>query len=119
MDGNISEMLKGVLSDPDAMKKLMDVAGNLMGSGGGPAGHKESGGAAEAAGYTERDSPPPPPPPPRGDKGGRGRPGDECQIALIASLKPYLSPERRKTADSMIQILKLVKLTDINKLLKG
>ena len=34
MDGNISEMLKSVLDDPGAMKKLMGVAENLMGSGG-------------------------------------------------------------------------------------
>ena len=30
MDGNISEMLKSVLDDPGAMKKLMGVAENLM-----------------------------------------------------------------------------------------
>ena len=35
MDGNLSEMLQGVLSYPSAMEKIMGVAQNLMGSQGG------------------------------------------------------------------------------------
>ena len=52
MDGNISEMLKSVLDDPGAMKKLMGVAENLMGSGG-----------AQEKPDCPPPSPPPPPPP--------------------------------------------------------
>ena len=74
MDGNISEMLKSVLDDPGAMKKLMGVAENLMGSGG-----------AQEKPDCPPPSPPPPPPP------ERCRPGTDERIALIAALRPYLS----------------------------
>ena len=99
MDGNISEMLKSVLDDPGAMKKLMGVAENLMGSGG----------AQE-----KPDCPPPSPPPP-----GRGRPGTDERIARIAALRPYLSEERRQTADGLIKMLKMRRRADIDKLMKG
>lgn len=101
MDGNISEMLKSVLDDPGAMKKLMGVAENLMGSG---------------EPERKHDSPPPPPPPPPPE---RCRPGTDERIALIAALRPYLSEERRQTADGLIKMLKMLRLADIDKLMKG
>lgn len=98
MDGNISEMLKSVLDDPGAMKKLMGVAEGIMGSG-----EPEK----------KRDCPPPPPPP------ERCRPGTDERIALIAALRPYLSEERRQTADGLIKMLKMLRLADIDKLMKS
>lgn len=102
MDGNISEMLKSVLDDPGTMKKLMGVAENLMGSGG-----------AQEKPDCPPPSPPPPPPP------ERCRPGTDERIALIAALRPYLSEERRQTADGLIKMLKMLRLADIDKLMKG
>jgi len=102
LDGNISEMLKSVLDDPGAMKKLMGVAENLMGSGG-----------AQEKPDCPPPSPPPPPPP------ERCRPGTDERIALIAALRPYLSEERRQTADGLIKMLKMLRLADIDKLMKG
>ena len=43
--------------------------------------------------------------------------GNEERIALISAIRPYLSPERRKSADSMIKMLKMMKLTDLSKML--
>lgn len=102
LDGNISEMLKSVLDDPGAMKKLMGVAENLMGSGGT---------------QEKPDCPPPSPPPPPPPE--RCRPGTDERIALIAALRPYLSEERRQTADGLIKMLKMLRLADIDKLMKG
>ena len=90
-------MLKGVLDDPGAMKKLMGVAENLM--GGEPKG--------------ETDCPPPSPPP------ERGKPGTDERIALISALRPYLSEERRQTADGLIRMLKMLRLADIDKIMNG
>ncbi len=95
MDDNISEMLKGVMSDPETVSKLMSVAQGLMGDG-------------------EKPSPPP-------EKSPDNKPsllskGNEERIALISAIRPYLSPERRKSADSMIKMLKVMKMTDMTKL---
>ncbi len=103
MDDNITEMLKGVMSDPETMSRLMSVAEGLMGEG-------------------ARSSPPP------AEKEQKDEPkglpsllssGNEERIALIAAIRPYLSPERRRSADSMIKMLKMMKLTDMSKLLGG
>ena len=56
----------------------------------------------------------PPPPPPE-----RCWPGTDERIALIAALRPYLSEERRQTADGLIKMLKMLRLADIDKLMKG
>lgn len=96
MDGNISEMLKSVLDDPGAMKKLMGVAEGLMGGGG----------------ATDKPDSPPPLPEKR-------EPGSDERIALISALRPYLSEDRRQTADGLIKMLKMLKLADIDGLIGG
>ena len=112
MDGNISEMLKGVLTDPDALKKLMGAAETLMGNGNKskadedpPTPHSDSPEQGESR-EDDRHS----------ERGHRA--GNNERIALIAALRPYLSPERRQTANSLIKMLKMLKLADLNKLLK-
>ena len=109
MDGNLSDMLQGVLSDPSAMEKIMTMAKNL---GGSPVGSSEA------------------PPPPKEDERKKneeaapvsllsaGASGNKERLALIHALRPYLSPERRKTADSLIKMLNMMKLADLNKLFK-
>lgn len=101
MDGNLSEMLSSVLSDPDAMTKLKGVAENLMGNNT-PQEHEES--------SDSKQTPP-------SDHHNNHHSNDE-RIALISALRPYLSNERRQTADTLIKLLKVIKLTDITKLLK-
>lgn len=99
MDGNISEILKSVLDDPGAMKKLMGVAEGLVGGG-------------EAVSRSDDPSPPSPPPEKKG-------PGSDERIALISALRPYLSEERRQTADGLIKMLKMLRLADIDGLIGG
>ena len=97
MDANFSDMLKDVMSDPDAMSKLMSVAEGLMKS--------EKPPEAEATSVPEASVP------------TVLTKGNEERIALISAIRPYLSPERQKSADSMIKMLKVMKLTDLSKLL--
>ncbi len=111
MDGNMAEMLKGVLSDPSAMEKLMGVAQGLMGS-------MDKGGESGASEIPQNDG--------RDEEGAAirthihdKRPGNDERIALISALLPYLSEERRQTADSLVKMLKMLKVADINKILRG
>ncbi len=116
MDGNLSDMLQGVLQDPDTMEKLMGVAQGLMGSS---AHHKEESTASPSP-VTESS------PPSSQAKDGTTlsqvssslQAGNKERIALICALRPYLSPERRQTADSLIKMLNMLKLADLNKLFK-
>ncbi len=110
MDGNLSEMLQGVLKDPAAMEKLMGVARNLMGE----TPPQEDPAPAEAPAAS----------PPQEESRGPSLPtlaaslqaGNAERIALIRALRPYLSPERRQTADSLVRMLGMLKLADLNKL---
>ena len=100
MDNNLSDMLKNVLGDPDAMEKLMGAAKGLMGNS---------------------TSPGPSPEPPREPPGtvslvSGPAAGNAERIALIAALRPYLSPARQKTADQLMKMLKMLKLTDLTRL---
>ena len=113
MDGNLSEMLSSVLSDPDAMKKLMGVAQNFMGSA--ESGEDKKSVAAEQNREEEKEQT-------EEVRSARRFPIDTAsnneRIALIAALRPYLSPERKEIADSLIKMLKMMKLADISKLIK-
>ena len=102
MDANISDMLKDVMADPETMSKLMSVAEGLMKS-------EKPSEAVEAATETVNAEP--------DAKPSFLTKGNEERIALISAIRPYLSPERRKSADNMIKMLKMMKLTDLSKML--
>lgn len=109
MDGNFSEMLKEVLADPEAMEKLMGAAETLMGEKSSP---KESGTSGEAATVGAQEQ-----------EGARSLPAlkgkrdtSDERIALLTALRPYLSPERRKSADNLIRMMKMMKMADLKKL---
>lgn len=112
MDDNISEMLKGVMSDPETMSKLMSVAQGLMGSQ--PSGNDKPQ-ENESKSSTEA-SEPEPKAQPSNAKVNPLSSGNEERIALISAIRPYLSPERRRSADSLIKMLKMMKLADMSKL---
>ncbi len=105
MDGNFSEMVQNVMSDPDAMSRLMEVAQGLM-SGSNVNTQtelqqdQEKQDSHEAANLISKI-----------------RSGNDERIALISALRPFLSPERRKSADNLIKMMKMMKLADMNKLL--
>ncbi len=113
MDDNISEMLKGVMSDPETVSKLKDVMSDpeamskLMGVAQGL-----MGGSEEKA----EEKVPAPAITVSSDK-NKFLSGNEERIALISAIRPYLSDGRRKNADSLIKMLKMMKLADIGKLL--
>ncbi len=96
---DISEMLKSVMSDPETMSKLMSVAQELTNNDKQP---------------SQPENPPEKEPE---VKASLLTKGNEERIALISAIRPYLSPERRKSADSMIKMLKMMKLTDLSKML--
>lgn len=106
MDGNFSEMVQNVMSDPDAMSKLMEVAQGLMSST--PSGPPPDTSDETAPAVTHE-----------GAEGllSKIRSGNDERIALISALRPFLSPERRKSADNLIKMMKMMKLADVNKLL--
>ena len=101
MDANISDMLKDVMADPETMSKLMSVAEGLMKN----EKPQETAESAEAVNVMPENKP------------SILTKGNEERIALISAIRPYLSPERRKSADSMIKMLKMMKLTDLSKML--
>ena len=105
MDENISEMLKSVMSDPDTMSKLMSVAKSL------------SGDATPTAPASSAPTAKAPPAAEAAAKPSILTKGNEERIALISAIRPYLSSERQKSADSMIKMLKMMKLTDLSKML--
>ena len=127
MDGNqdLSGMLQGVLNDPEAMKKIAALASglNLGGSGG------EKNGKPDDTDGGENETHPRSEPgqrhdgkerhPPGGKKGGESDSDIQNRIRLIDALKPYLSDERREVADTIVRVMKIIGLIDIDKLLGG
>jgi hypothetical protein len=105
MDGNFSEMVQSVMSDPDAMSKLMEVAKGLI---------------PEAQESTKADRHQDEAQTVNGEATGlisKIKSGNDERIALISALRPFLSDERRKSADNLIKMMKMMKLADVNKLL--
>ena len=98
------DKLNQILSDPDSMAKIMNLAQSL----GGPA----------AAPNGPPDPPPKPPPPPPDDAFVKGilrlmqqaQLTDKRQEALLCALKPYLAPERQAKIDEALRIAKLSQL---------
>lgn len=98
------DKLNQILSDPDSMAKIMNLAQSL----GGP--------SAEPNGPP--DPPPKPPPPPPDDAFVKGilrlmqqaQHTDKRQEALLCALKPYLAPERQAKIDEALRIAKLSQL---------
>ena len=98
------DKLNQILSDPDSMAKIMNLAQSL----GGPS----------AAPNGPPDPPPKPPPPSPDDAFVKGilrlmqqaQHTDKRQEALLCALKPYLAPERQTKIDEALRIAKLSQL---------
>ena len=105
MDDNFSQMIQSVMSDPEALKNIMSMAQGLMSD----TGNTSSSKADEEHHHEniEEDKP---------SLASKLSHGNEQRIALNSALRPYLSPQRQKSADSLIKMLKMMKLADINKL---
>lgn len=100
---NLNDKLSSILSDPDALNRLQDMARSIF--------------SAEE----------PPKPEPTPDSGGlipadidlgavsrlmglMNNNKDDSRVQLLLALKPNLSPEKQKRVDSAIKILKLIEL---------
>lgn len=119
---DFEDKLNAILSNPEAMGQVMQLAQSLN-LGGAPVGDGDSG-----------DSAPPPPPPPSGgggmDFGGLGDllgnldpkmlqrllplvgeltgEGDDRRRQLLYALRPFLKPERRDKIDRALKTAKLL-----------
>ena len=105
----LEDIISRLTENPEMMKSLMNVAGNIMKSS--PEPEKEE---------------PLPPPEPRNDRQDREHPrerkrGDDAEnlICLLVALKPYVSADRCGKIDSIVKILKLVQLSEKTGLLKS
>ena len=108
--GDFEEMLGSILSSPQDMEKIMGLARELSGGEKASTPEPERKPAPEAA----------PSIPGLGDLnpkllaslgqilGGLNAPGDN-KAALIASMKPYVRPERREALDRALKIAKIAR----------
>ncbi len=55
---------------------------------------------------------------PKKREGHGGKSDSDRHLALISALCPYLSPERKSTAEALMKLLRMMKLTDLSSLLK-
>ena len=118
------EKLNALLSNPDSMAQIMQLAQSLSG-GSGPSA------AAAPPPPPQPQSPPPPPPPPAGGDplsgllGGMdpklmmrllpliqelGRDSDSNARQLLTALRPYLRPERQDRVERALQLARLIHL---------
>jgi hypothetical protein len=101
MDGLLSEKMKELMSDPDAMARVMDMAGRLF---------SEQPTAGEAPAQEEKRSTPAQALPSLAKGGGRA--GEDDRVNLIRALCPYLNDQRREAAMALSRILKLISMAD-------
>ena len=112
VDQDIGSKLQEILSDPGAMKKVMGIAESLM--GGTAAYTPQHSEAREEAQETEGGSG-------SGEmrevahlpRSFSGKGGDENSIRLLGALCPYLNPGRREAAKSIIRIMKILQLLEL------
>lgn len=97
MDNDFSEKLKSVLSDPDAMAKIMSIASGL----GASEPQAEQGNVDAAADSKESEANAMP-----AFSGGLGIQSDP-RIALLSSLKPLLREEKRDRIDALVRAFTL------------
>lgn len=130
MDGILNEKMKELLANPDAMARVMDLAGKLFSAGSEDAGGQSPTLGADALGKIAQavksaaptDASPAAPAaaqtaslPEREKPAGAsfaGRLCDEDHIRLINALCPYLNPARREAAQSLVRILKLLSMAE-------
>lgn len=93
---DLSTMIGQVLNDPDAVQKIMQLAGDLNG---------QSANARETA--------------PKPDKEySRDGCRDADRAALLRALKPFLNGERQQKAESIIRLLSLLTAAEKTGILK-
>ena len=104
---DFSEMLNGILSNPQAMQQMMALAQSLglQGQGGQP---------QQSAPTPQLPQQPSQPDPMQLLQGflqmSKQMGGDERQLALFQALKPFVRPDRAEKLDRAIQVAKISRL---------
>ena len=113
MDGELGARLEAILSDPQQMEKITQMAMGLMGSAA-PAGDSGEGSGTQAA---------PAPPAPGGGvldslgdtrllsalgKAFSGGTEKNRSTALLVAMRPYMRPEKQEKLDRAMQIARMV-----------
>lgn len=112
MDGDLGTIMQSVLSDPEQMAKIGQLAQSLMGGSGG----EESSSPQEPEG-TAAPTPAAVPSPPAGDgrilsvltKALTDR-GTTRSTALLTAMRPYMRPEKQEKLDRAMQIAKMARI---------
>lgn len=108
MDSELGAALESVLSDPEKVEKLSQMAQELFGDKTVPAGTGESREGSGAAAS---------PPRPADDKvlsalgrafSGKGEPSRST--ALLLAMRPYMRPEKQEKLDRAIQIARMANI---------
>ena len=129
-NADYSEMISGIMSDPEAMNNVLKIARNLIGNSGitetGSSGQQNQGDIGskvskmiESAGIK--------------NNGNENKSDTESAFPaasffadkeaaanrekLLIALKPYLNSERSSMVDTILKLLQLAKIADIGKLL--
>ncbi len=109
MDGDLNEVLRSVLSDPEKMGQIASMAQSLMGNGEAP---------------PQIEAPPPPRPEPSSEKplidnsrllsaltGALGQKGSQTRsAALLTAMRPYMKQEKQEKLDRAMQIARMVRV---------
>lgn len=129
MDNNMSSMINKLLSDPESMKKIMEMANSLGLNQSAQAGQQSSQAGqqpAQASGQDGGDSVPAmtgQSQSPGGDGsealsravqalGGlsAAQPGNDKHSALLMALKPYMRSQRQQRLDGAMKLMNAVKI---------
>lgn len=133
--GQLEEMINGVLSDPEQMKKIMDIAGSIMGGVG------EGQSADATAAPSAPSSPSTPESMPdfssimkglsglsgisgglgnlaKGFLGGAGG-RDEEKKALLEAMRPWLSEKRQGKLDRAMKLARVMRIAGVAFLKNG
>ena len=99
---DLSEKISALLSDPDGMERIKNMAQNLLGESktSEPEPNTESG-DIDITQLTRMLSV------------IKSNKGDDARVRLLLALKPNLSKERQNKVDSAIRILKLIELAPL------
>ena len=105
MDGDIGAMLESVLSDPEQMKKITQMAQNLMGSA--PLPEPEEPRRQESGGQQQETNGLGGIAALLGNAFGGSRPKSRSTQLLLA-MRPYMRPEKQEKLDRAIKITEIV-----------
>ena len=110
MDGDIGEMLRSVMSDPEQMAQIASVARSLMGG-------EEAQAQAPPPPAAESGPPRTEPPVPGADrllsllgKSLSGKGETARSAALLTTMRPYMKPEKQEKLDRAMQIARMARI---------